>query len=194
MRIFYIRRLKKNIMKLYKFTFLFLGLLCTTVTIKAQNQQLFSSQQFRLGDRIIRIAEQGEIADSINVWGDIGSSGRYLIPKGTSLPKLISYALGPRTLNDGQTQLDWSKMRIEVNIQEYNPENGVNTIKKFRYRFEDPYPDGMYNFILVNNQTVTLRVKRKPTLRDYLSVIAPAISAVATSITTAILISDRIKN
>lgn len=154
----------------------------SSTLVTAQNQQLFSSQQFRLGDRIIRIAEQGEIADSINVWGDVGSSGRYLVPDGTSLPKLISYALGPRSLNDGQTQLDWSKMRVEVNIQEFNQEEDINTIMKFRYRFEDPFPEGMESFILENNQTVSLRVKRRPTFRDYLGVIAPTISAIATSI------------
>ncbi|HCI72301.1 MAG TPA: hypothetical protein DHV30_17575, partial [Balneola sp.] len=43
----------------------------------AQNQQLYTSQQFRLGERIIRISEPGQLADSVNVWGDVGSSGRY---------------------------------------------------------------------------------------------------------------------
>ena len=153
----------------------------------AQNQDLIASQQFRMGARFIRIAEPGEFADSVNVWGDIGSSGRYVIPEGTNLTKLLTFALGPNTLG-GETQLDWSKMRVEVNIQEYNPETGVNTIEKFRYRFEEPFPDGMAAFILENNQTVAVRVKRKPTIRDYIGVVAPAISAIATSI----IIVDRL--
>lgn len=154
----------------------------------AQTQQLFTSQQFRLGERIIRIAEPGQLADSINVWGDVGSAGRYIVPKGTNLTKLISYSFGPRTLNDGQTQLDWSKMRVEVNIQEYDKENGMESIKKFRYRFEEVFPDGMSDFVLDNNQTVTIRVKRKPSFRDYIGIIAPVISSIATSI----IIIDRL--
>lgn len=150
--------------------------------LQAQTRETPVSQQFRLAERIIRIAEPGELADSVNVWGDVGASGRYVVPKGTTLPKLISYAFGPRTLNDGQTQLDWSKMRVEVNIQEYDADTGVQDIEKFRYRFEEPFPEGLSEFVVNNNQTVTLRVKRKPTFRDYLNVIAPTISAIATSI------------
>jgi len=150
--------------------------------IRAQNQQLVTSQQFRLGERIIRISEPGQLADSINVWGDVGSAGRYLVPKGTSLSQLISYSFGPRTLRDGQTELDWSKMRVEVNVQEYNKESNSQNIVKFRIRFEEPFPVEMNEFELKNNQTVTLRVKRKPTFRDYLGVIAPVISSIATTI------------
>ncbi len=161
-----------------------------SVITSAQTQQLFTSQQFRLGERIIRIAEPGQLADSVNVWGDVGSAGRYVIPQGTNLAELISYSFGPRILRDGQTELDWSKMRVEVNIQEYLFEKGEQNIKKFRYRFEEPFPEGMSDFIVENNQTITLRVKRKPSFRDYVQVIAPVISAIATSI----LAYDRVRN
>ena len=154
----------------------------------AQNQQLYTSQQFRLGERIIRISEPGQLADSVNVWGDVGSSGRYLIPKGTKLSEVISYSFGPRTLSDGQTELDWSKMRIEINVQQYDQQNKVQSIKKFRIRFEEPFPVEMSLFELKNNQTITVRVKRKPSFRDYIQVIAPVISSIATSI----IIIDRV--
>lgn len=161
----------------------FLVLLFLTNSLVAQNtQRMPQSQQFRLAERIIRIAEPGQLADSINVWGDVGSSGRYLVPKGTTLPLLISYSFGPQTLRDGQTNLDWSKMRVEINIQEYDQDNELQTLKEFKYRFEEPFPDGMNNFVVQNNQTVTVRVKRKPSFRDYVGVIAPAISAIATTL------------
>ena len=153
-----------------------------SATLMAQNQQLYYSQQFRLGERIIRIAEPGELADSVNVWGDVGAAGRYVVPRGTTLPKLISYSFGPRTLRDGQTELDWSKMRVEVNVQEYNIVEGIQSIEKFRYRFEEPFPEGLAEFTVKNNQTVTIRVKRKASFRDYVQVIAPVISALATTI------------
>lgn len=158
--------------------------------VQAQTQQLFTSQQFRLAERIIRISEPGQLADSINVWGDIGSSGRYVVPRGTRLSELISYSLGPRTLRDGQTEIDWSKMRIEINVQEYDSTNKVQNLDKFRLRFEEPFPIEMSQFKLSNNQTVTLRVKRKPSFRDYLGIIAPVISSIATSI----IIIDRLSN
>ncbi|MBO6573719.1 MAG: hypothetical protein JJ958_14875 [Balneola sp.] len=150
--------------------------------VKAQNNQIISSQQFRLGERIFRISEPGQLSDSVNVWGDVGSSGRYLVPKGTDLTKLISYSFGPITLRDGQTQVDWSKMRVEINIQEFNSESGTQTVSNFKYRFEEPFPEGMRDFKLKNNQTVTVRVKRKPSFRDYLGVFASTVSAVASTI------------
>jgi len=118
----------------------------------------------------------------VNVWGDVGSSGRYLVPKGTDLARLISYSFGPRTLSDSQTQIDWSKMRVEINVQEYDNADGGVAITKFKYRFEDPYPEGMKDFVLKNNQIVAVRVKRKPSFRDYLGVFASTISAVASTI------------
>lgn len=160
----------------------------------AQTQQLFTSQQFRLGDRIIRIAEPGQLADSINVWGDVGSAGRYIVPEGTNISKLISYSLGVKTLNDGQTQLDWSKMRVEINIQNFDPENKKQSITKFRYRFEEPFPEGMSDYILKNNQTVTVRVKRKPSFRDYVGVVAPVVSAIGTAITAYVLLKNANSN
>lgn len=165
-----------------------LALILVSPSLFAQTQQLFTSQQFRMGERIIRIAEVGELADSVNVWGDVGSAGRYIIPKGTTISQLLSYSFGPRTISETQTQVDWSKMRVEINVQEYDPENGVETINEFRYRFEEPMPAGMSEFKLQNNQTIAVRVKRKPGFRDYVNVIAP----VLTSIATTIVIVDRL--
>lgn len=170
-------------MKRFFFVALVTLLCCSARALQAQgqNQQLFMSQQFRMGERVIRIAEQGELADSINVWGDVGSPGRYLVPKGTSLSKLLSYSFGPTTFRDGQSELDWSRLRVEVNVQEYVVETNEEVITRFKYRFEDPLPPGMSTFKLKNNQTISVRVKRKATFRDYVQVIAPAISAIATT-------------
>ncbi len=156
--------------------------LLNTNNSQAQNNQFYNSPQFRQAERVIRIAEPGELVDSVNVWGDVGSSGRYLIPKGTNLTKLLSYSFGPRTLSDSQTQIDWSKMRVEINIQEYDDNNGGEKLTKFKYRFEEPFPKGMKEFELKNNQTIAVRVKRKPSFRDYLGVFASTVSAVASTI------------
>lgn len=155
----------------------------TTEQVQAQTQQLYTSQQFRLGERLFRIAEPGELVDSVNVWGDVGSAGRYLVPKGTSLANLITYSLGPRTLQGNETQIDWSKMRIEINVvSDEVDENGEQIFKSFTYHFEEPFPEGMREFMLENNQTVAIRVKRRPAFRDYLSIVASTLSALATTI------------
>lgn len=159
-----------------------------TVAQVDQGRSLQYSQQFRLAERIIRIAETGQLADTVNVWGDVNSPGRYLIPKGTGLPELISYSFGPQTIRDRESNLDWSKMRVEINISEYNPSAGVEEVQNFRYRFTDPLPPGMREFDLQNNQVVAIQVKRRPAFIDYVRVIAPVISSVATSI----IIVDRL--
>lgn len=159
-----------------------LVILLFSPAIIAQNNQLERSQQFRLAERIVRIAEVGEIADSVNVWGDVGSSGRYLVPQNTPLNKLITYALGPRTLRDGQTNLDWSKMRVEVFVHDFDIESGKTTLTEFKYRFEEYFPKEMHDFKVKNNQTVTVRVKRRPSFRDYLGVFASTVSAVASTV------------
>lgn len=145
-------------------------------------RQLNRSQQFRLGSRIIRVAEPGQLADTVNVWGDINSPGRYLIPTNTTLPELISYALGPSTIRNGQTQLNWSKRRVEVSISQKTPNKNKDVVKTFTYKFDQPLPEGMRTFDLENNQVVTVQVKRRPSFSDYLGIIAPVISAVATGV------------
>lgn len=145
-----------------------------------QSRQLNTSQMFRMGERIIRVAEPGEMADSINVWGDINSAGRYLVPKGTKLPELISYSFGPQTIRSNEADLDWSKMRVEINISEYRPENGMDEVQSFQYRFNEPLPQGMREFDLKNNQVVAIQVKRRPSFVDYVRVVAPVLSSIAT--------------
>jgi len=175
--------------KIFVGLFLILALVQTSARAQQQDQQLRVSQQFRLGERIIRVAEPGQLADTLNVWGDVNSPGRYLVPKNTSLPELISYSFGPQTIRDRESNLDWSKMRVEVNISEYSPETGKETVKNFKYKFDEPLPKGMRNFDLENNQVVAIQVKRKPAFIDYVRVIAPVISGVATSI----LIIERLR-
>lgn len=169
-----------------KFFYLFIKLIFINLLIAggliAQQSQLNASQQFRQASQIIRIAEPGELADSVNVWGDLGNTGMYLIPKGTKIVDLLSYGGGMATLRSGQTQLDWSKMRVEINVHKYDASEGPKLLASYRYRFEEPFPAEMWNFVLENNHTITVRVKRKPSFIDYLGVFASTVSAVASTI------------
>lgn len=135
----------------------------------------------RLGDRFIRVAELGEIADSVNVWGDVGSAGRYIVPETTSLPELISFSLGFAQLQGRESNIDWAKTQIEVKVSRYNKNERLVEVAFFRYRYYDPEPVEMFEFDLQNNDIVTLQVRRKPSFTDYVGVIAPVIGVIATS-------------
>lgn len=153
-------------------------------------RQLNMSQQFRLGQRIIRVAEPGQLADSINVWGDVNSPGRYLVPLNTTLPQIISYAFGPQMRSTRSTQLAWSKRRIEVAVSDYDPATGEKSVTQFVYKFGQPLPEGMRTFELDNNDVVSVRIRRKPSFKDYIRVIAPTISAIATGVLLVLRLSD----
>lgn len=171
----------KSSIKIFIGLLLILSLAQTNAHAQVDGQrQLYQSQQFRLGERIIRVAEPGQLADTVNVWGDVNSAGRYLIPRGTTLPELISYSFGPQTIRSNEAELDWSKMRVEVNVSQYNAEEGMEEVQNFKYKFDEPLPAGMRTFELENNQVVAIQVKRKPSFVDYVKVVAPVLSSIAT--------------
>ncbi|NIT55823.1 MAG: hypothetical protein GWN00_06185 [Aliifodinibius sp.] len=133
------------------------------------------------GDRYIRVAEIGELADSVNVWGDVGSSGRYIIPERTTLPELISFSFGYTQLRGNDANIDWAKTQIEVKVSRYNEGRKRVDVALFRYRYHDPEPVEMFEFDLQNNDIVTVQVRRRPSLTDYVGVVAPVVGVVATS-------------
>jgi hypothetical protein len=152
------------------------------------SDQIRLSQQFRLADGIIRIAEPGQLADTVNVWGDVNNPGRYLVPRGTTLPELISYSRGPARFLTGETTIDWSKIRVEVSVSRFNPETSTEEFRTFRYRYNEPLPEGMRGYRLSNDEVIAMQVRRKPAFIDYVRVVAPVVTIVATSI----LIVDRL--
>lgn len=136
-----------------------------------------------LSDRYIRVAEIGELVDSVNVWGDVNSAGRYLVPEGTNLPDLISFSFGatqPRTGGGGD--VNWSKRLYEIKVSRYNEQNRIVEVAYFRYRYYDSEPIEMYEFDLQNNDIVTVQVKQTPSFVDYVRVVGPIISIVGTSL------------
>jgi len=138
--------------------------------------------QEMLGNRYIRVADMGESADTLNVWGDVGSSGRYIVPKETTLPELISYSLGYAQVRGRSSRNKWAKTQIEVKVSRYKENLNEVDVSLFKYKFSEPEPVDMFQFDLQNNDIVSLEVRRKPTFRDYVGVIAPVVSVVATSV------------
>lgn len=145
------------------------------------------SRMFRLGEGMVRIAEPGQLADTLNLWGDVSAPGRYIVPRGTTVPELISYARGPISLRTGETTLDWSEVRLEIAISRFNPDTGEEDVFTFRYQYNQPLPEDLRTFRLESNDMVSLQVRRRPIFRDYVQVVAPAVSLLL----SAILLYDR---
>ncbi|MCH8549991.1 MAG: hypothetical protein LAT80_14060 [Balneolaceae bacterium] len=133
-----------------------------------------------MSDRFIRVAEPGELVDSVNVWGDVESQGRYLVPEGTKLPDLISFSFG--YIGARGLEVDWTKTQIEIKVSRYDASRRVVDIAFFRYRYHDPEPIEMWEFDLQNNDIVTLQVRQRPSFTDYVGVVAPVVSVLATSL------------
>src|SRR5690625_7058893 len=107
----------------------------------ASNAQLAaSSQMLRLSEGCVRIAEPGQITDTLSVWGDISAPGRYVVPRGTKVHELISYARGPIASRTAGQNLDWSNVRIQISVSRYNPSTGTESVQKFTHRYNQPYP------------------------------------------------------
>lgn len=146
-----------------------------------------TSQMFRLGEGLVRIAEPGQLADTLNLWGDVSAPGRYIVPRGTTVPELISYARGPISLRTGETTLDWSEVRLDITISRFNDETGMEEVETFRFKYNEPVPDELRDFKLESDDLVSLQVRRRPIFRDYVQVVAPALSLLL----NAILLYDR---
>ena len=169
--------------RLFSYTTLTLFFLLITTTVQAQLPETLS-------DRYIRVAEMGELVDSINVWGDVNSAGRYLVPEGTNLPDLISFSFGYAQLGGREANIDWARTQIEVKVSRFDENRRMVEVAYFRYRYHDPEPVELWEFELQNNDVVTLQVRRRPSLADYVGVIAPVLSV----LTTSILLIDRLRN
>ncbi len=142
------------------------------------------------GDRYIRVAELGQLVDSVNVWGDINTAGRYLIPEGTNITEMISFGGGYNTLRGREAELDWSQVHLEIKVSRLNEDREAMEVAYFRYRYHDPEPVEMFDFVLQNNDIVTVQLRRKPSLRDYVQVIGTTLGAIATSL----LLYERLRN
>ncbi len=157
-------------------------LLTGTVQVQAQiNRDVPVSQMFRMAEGIVRIAEPNQLADTLSIWGDISLPGKYMVPRGTYVSDLISYARGPLRVQSQETQLDWSRVRLDIAISRYTQDQGEQLVE-FRYRYNEPVPEEMRYFRLENNDLVSVQASRRPVFIDYVRVIAPTLSVVLSTI------------
>lgn len=127
---------------------------------------------------IIKVAEPGQLADTLNLWGDIRNPGRYMVPRGTSIPELISYARGPITSASGEREVKG----IEVFILRYSATESRELANVFRFKPNEPLPQELRTYDLQNNDTITIKVQRKRTIIQGLRNVTPFITLILSGV------------
>jgi hypothetical protein len=145
-------------------------------------QQLWQSLQFRLGQAIIRVAEQGEIADTVAVWGDVRAPGVYMVPQGTTISELVSYAGGPVVAAVGDATIDWARFRIEITLNGTRGMKDNSRFEKYTFRYNERLQPGLYQTKLESWDQVNLQIRRRPNFRDWILLISPVLSSIVTTL------------
>ncbi|GAA5520513.1 hypothetical protein LQ318_02190 [Aliifodinibius salicampi] len=129
----------------------------------------------------IKITNTGQLADTLSLWGDVGRSGRYIIPQGTTALELISYGggFGGTRLNGNNSA--FARIQMRVSISRFNEQLNREEVDHFSFRHGDPVPQGLRTYQLSSEDVVTLQVKRKPSFIDVLGVVGPILSTITTS-------------
>ncbi len=156
------------------------GLFCLFTTISgvdALAQNFGTSRNFQVAEAIIRVAEPGQLADTIMVWGDVTVPGTYLVPRGTRLMEMLSYAKGPRGFSSVETQLDWSKLRVSLIL---NPTDG-RPVQRMDLRYHESLDPFIRDTRMRNMDVIAIEVKRKPIFADYVRVVGPILSIAISS-------------
>ncbi|MGF1671268.1 MAG: hypothetical protein ACFCU6_12535 [Balneolaceae bacterium] len=166
------------------------GILCIFLFAISITDEAKSQLVSDFGDGYIRFIETGQIADTVNVWGDLGRTGRYLVPRGTTITELISFGGGPTSVGIGLRGRDatFSSVKLRIHLSKFNKERGREEIKSFQIEFDDPIPFELRNYVLSNEEIVTIEIKRTPSFLDILGVLGPILGIV----TTSIVIIDRL--
>lgn len=153
-------------------------MVCIPIVSQAQTGNIYQSQNFRLGEAHYRVAEPTQLADTVLVWGDVQLPGTYLVPRNITLAQMLAYARGPINLRTGETDLDWSKVFVEVTVtNRYSGES-----KELILRVDGNVGPEFFNNRVENFDTIILRVRRKPMFLDYVRAYAPIVATVLNSL------------
>lgn len=153
-------------------------LVCIPIGSQAQTGNIYQSQNFRLGEAHYRVAEPTQLADTVLVWGDVQLPGTYLVPRNITIAQMLAYARGPINLRTGETDLDWSKVFVEVTVtNRYSGES-----KELILRVDGNVGPEFFDNRIHNFDTIILRVRRKPMFLDYVRAYAPIVATVLNSL------------
>jgi hypothetical protein len=159
---------------LKRFLVLIISSVGFTSIVEAQVNNMYQSQNFRLGEAHYRVAEPTQIADTILVWGDVQLPGTYLVPRGINLAQMLAYARGPINLRTLETDLDWSQIFIEINISNRDTGESFQLIQNV----DGSIGPEFFQKRMSNFDTIIIRVRRKPNFLDYVRAYSPVIATV----------------
>lgn len=63
----------------------------------------------------------------------------------------------------------FSLPQVEVYVNRYNQDSGEEIVKMFTYKFRDPFPEGMRQYQLNNGEYVTVHIRQRPSVFEYVS-------------------------
>ena len=129
----------------------------------------------------IKITNMGQLADTLSLWGDVGRSGRYIIPQGTTPLELISYGGGFGGTRLGGNNSAFARIEMRVSISSFNEQQNREVVNHFSFKHGDPIPRQLRTYRLSSEDVVTIEVKRKPSFIDILGVVGPILSTITTS-------------
>lgn len=143
-----------------------------------------------INEQLISLVEPGQLADTVNVWGDVSRTGRYLVPRDITLVQLLSYAGGPGNLRQNYRNAEslFSKTMVRVSISRYDSQANREVSKHFSFKYSDRVPEEFRTYNLTNEEVISVQVERTPTFLDYLGVVGTIVG----SLTTTYLFYDRI--
>lgn len=156
----------------------------------AAEAQIPQTQAFRLGEGYIRIAQPGQVADTLSVIGDLNNPGRYIVPRGMKIDEVLAHARGPIGTRFSAENIDWNKIRVETTISRYSQETRIAESRTFAFRYNETYPKDMWEYQLQNGDIIKVEVKRRAGFIDWLRVFSTVVSATATTI----IVVDRLSN
>jgi hypothetical protein len=143
-----------------------------TQTLQAQINNIYQSQNFRLGEAHYRVAEPTQLADTVLVWGEISLPGVYLVPRGINMAQMLAYARGPINLRTQETDLDWSRVFVEITIT--NRDSGIS--EQFIQQVDGSISADFFSRRIENFDTIIIRVRRKPNFLDYVRAYSPVVT------------------
>ena len=166
------------------------GLLLFPLFAETAMSQIGQMQAFRLAEGYVRIAEPGQAADTLSVIGDLNNPGRYIVPRGIKLDEMLAHSRGPIGSRSATQNIEWNKIRIETTVSRYNTETRTASSQTFTFRYNETYPDEMFEYTLKNGDVITVEVKRKAAFLDWLRVFSTVVGATATTIIVVDRLSD----
>ncbi len=122
---------------------------------EAQSQSMADFQA-----EIIRVTQIGELGDTLSVWGDVRTPGRYLVPRDVPVAKVLQYAGGPTGNRSGGGGRDpWSRSRISISISSFDENTQEINYYQFNMKYNDRIPRELRTYELKNDDIIMVEVR-----------------------------------